>query len=130
MLARNNRLLKRKSFNYIYKKGRHVGGDLVTLVFVYARRSPTPHSPAIAGPEARPPSAPPVRIGFSVSKKVGNSVVRHRVTRQMRAAAYQLLQRIAPHHDLIFVAKEGIFGKPTAEIQKAMETALSKAKLI
>ncbi|MCL2846205.1 MAG: ribonuclease P protein component [Firmicutes bacterium] len=111
MLSKQYRLKKRKSFNYIYRRGRHVGCELLTLVFVSAKMKN-------------------IKVGFSVSKKVGNSVVRHRAIRLMRAAARPLVDRIAPNHSLVFVAKEGIEKKHLTEIQAAMVAVLQKAGLI
>jgi ribonuclease P protein component len=40
-----------------------------------------------------------VRFGFIVSKSVGNAVVRNRVRRRLKAAAYDLLPRLSPTAD-------------------------------
>jgi len=40
-----------------------------------------------------------VRFGFIVSKSVGNAVVRNRVRRRLKAAAYDLLPRLCPTAD-------------------------------
>ena len=111
MLAVQNRLKKRKSFNYINRKGKRISGDLVTLVFVPAR-------------------VRDVKVGFSVSKKVGNSVVRHRVTRQMRSAMRLLIDGVWRDNTMIFSAKENIVGKTMDEIREDMERVLIKAKLL
>ncbi|MCL2851169.1 MAG: ribonuclease P protein component [Firmicutes bacterium] len=113
MLKKQFRLKKRKSFNYIYKKGKHYGNDMLTLVFVFARMRDSK-----------------IKIGFSVSKKVGNSVVRHKVVRRMRDAVKPLLPMIKEHHSIIFVAKEGIDKFKPMEIQKSMEIILKRAGLV
>jgi ribonuclease P protein component len=51
-----------------------------------------------------PPAAGP-RAGFVVGRAVGNSVVRHRVTRQLRAAARELLPRVPQTTDLVVRAR-------------------------
>lgn len=113
MLDRKNRLKKRKSFNYIYRKGKVVGTRLLTLVFVFSKSK--------SGDS---------KIGFSVSKKVGNSVVRHRVTRQMRAAVREIIPSIKQNHSLIFVAKEDMHGQTTEEIKRSIIKSLEKAGLL
>lgn len=60
------------------------------------------------------------RIGISVSKKVGNSVVRHRVTRLIRES-YRLNE--AAFHtgcDIVVVARAGAKGKGYFEISSAL----------
>jgi ribonuclease P protein component len=113
MLPKKYRLTKRKSFNYIYRKGHSVGNGEMTLIFCYAKMSDTP-----------------LRIGFSVSKKVGCSVVRHTVARKMRAATNPILTRINANNNLIFVAKESITKLSVAEIQNGILSLLAKANLL
>jgi len=71
-----------------------------------------------------------IKIGFSVSKKVGNSVVRHKAIRKMRAACKPLVGRIKENHSIVFVAKEGIDKIHVNDIMKGMEKVLGKAGLI
>jgi ribonuclease P protein component len=51
---------------------------------------------------ARPSSA---RVGLVVGRSVGNSVVRHRVSRRLRAAAAEELHRLPPSADLVLRAR-------------------------
>lgn len=60
------------------------------------------------------------RIGISVSKKVGNSVVRHRVTRLIRES-YRLGEAtFHTGYDIVVVARAGAKGKNFSEIDAAM----------
>ena len=45
------------------------------------------------------------RAGFVVGKAVGNSVVRHRVTRRLRAVVREQLHRLPPTADLVVRAR-------------------------
>lgn len=61
------------------------------------------------------------RIGISVSKKVGNSVVRHRVTRLIRES-YRLGEAtFHTGYDIVVVARAGAKGKNFFEIDSAMK---------
>lgn len=71
-----------------------------------------------------------VRIGFSVSKKIGNSVTRNRVKRRMREAFSPLLSEIKAGHSLILIAREPIKGEEFLQIQKTLRYLLRKADLL
>ena len=60
------------------------------------------------------------RLGISVSKKVGNSVVRHRVTRLIREAYRLNKDCIRSGYDIVFVARTTAKDKGYHEIESAM----------
>lgn len=60
------------------------------------------------------------RIGISVSKKVGNSVVRHRVTRLIRES-YRLNETMFQNGlDIVVIARVGIKDKNYNEVNNAL----------
>jgi ribonuclease P protein component len=49
-----------------------------------------------------------VRLGVSVSRKVGNAVERNKVKRSLREAFWSLTDKLPPRHDFVIVARAEI----------------------
>lgn len=60
------------------------------------------------------------RLGISVSKKVGNSIVRHRLTRLIRESYRLQEDRFRCGLDIVVIARIGAKGKNYKEIDSAM----------
>lgn len=60
------------------------------------------------------------RLGISVSKKVGNSVVRHRITRLIRESYRLSEDSFLKGLDIIVMARAGAKGKNYSEIESAL----------
>ena len=73
---------------------------------------------------ARPESAVP-RAGFVVGKVVGNSVIRHRVTRQLRHVVAEHLRALPPTLDLVV---RGLPGAADAEIRTELDALLHQVR--
>jgi ribonuclease P protein component len=70
-----------------------------------------------------------VRVGFTVSKKVGNSVIRNRVRRRLKAVADQVLVNTpACGLDLVIIGRMGTIERPYSALIKDLKTALKKLK--
>jgi ribonuclease P protein component len=68
-----------------------------------------------------------VRVGFTVSRKVGNAVVRNRVRRRLRAAAASVLPaRATPGFDLVLVGRTGGLAHPYERIVHDLAVALGQ----
>ncbi|WP_091247578.1 ribonuclease P protein component [Klenkia soli] len=97
MLPAQARLRRRPEFTVVVRSGRRAGRP--TLVVHYL-----PERPVVPGGGLTdPPSGP--RAGFVVGKVVGNSVRRHRVTRQLRHLVRDELHRLPPAADLVVRAR-------------------------
>ena len=70
-----------------------------------------------------------VQVGFSVSKKIGNSVTRNRAKRRLKACFSPLLPMVKPGYNLIFIARSAALTVPFLSMQKSMIVALQKAGL-
>ncbi|MCH4238669.1 MAG: ribonuclease P protein component [Oscillospiraceae bacterium] len=71
-----------------------------------------------------------VRVGITTSKRIGNAVKRNRSRRVIRAAFRELLPRIKPGNDFIFVARAKTPYVKSTSVQRAMEQQLHKAGLL
>lgn len=66
-----------------------------------------------------------VRLGLTVSKKVGNSVERNRAKRRLRAATSLVLPILGkPGSDYVLIGKRTILKTPFTEIIKDLEKGL------
>ena len=110
MLKKENRLKKRKEFNYIYKKGTVAHSASFTVHFVRAFK-------------------PYPQIGISVSKTVGNSVVRSRVKRILSEACRLNIDQFAVKNYVI-TAKECAKEKNSKDIELELLRVLKKNNLI
>jgi ribonuclease P protein component len=69
----------------------------------------------------------PVRLGFTVTKKVGNSVVRNRTRRRMREAARLLLRESAPAGvDLVLIGRDSTRKRPFLQLIEDLQRAMVK----
>jgi ribonuclease P protein component len=100
-------LRKNKEFQYIYRKGKSMPLGSVVLIHV--------------------PSAK-LKIGFCVSKRVGNSVKRNRAKRLLKEAFRSIMPNVKPAR-LVFVARVSILKNSYWEIRAHMIRALKKANL-
>ena len=59
------------------------------------------------------------RLGISVSKKVGNSVVRHRIARLLRESFRLNDEKFHSSWDIVVIARAGAKGKNYSDIESA-----------
>lgn len=68
-----------------------------------------------------------VRVGFTVSRKVGNAVVRNRVRRRLRAAAAAVLPaRARAGFDLVLIGRTAAMTHPFERLKRDLEAALGR----
>lgn len=116
LLTQKYRLKSKADFGKTYRYGQSRANAYLVLYFF-------PH-----GEKTRALENP--RIGFSVSKKLGNAVVRNKIKRRMRAAIKPYLQRIRPDVDIIFIARKKIKRISFSDVEKNMVYLLKKSRLL
>ncbi len=68
-----------------------------------------------------------MRIGITVSKKVGNAVIRNRMKRRFRSLARQVLpEHGLAGHDHVLIGRAGGIERPHADLVRELEKALRK----
>lgn len=70
------------------------------------------------------------RAGISVSKKVGNAVVRNRIRRVVKEILRHHADRIRPHVDLVVIARKPAAEMEYKEMEKSLLHALKRASLL
>ena len=110
MLKKNNRLRKKKEFNFIYKKGKSFYSKFLTLFIVETKLNIS-------------------KFGFSISNKVGNSVVRHKVKRLISEIVRQKINNLSVNNYII-VARVGCDGLSFDEMKNNIEYLFKKANIV
>jgi ribonuclease P protein component len=101
------RLRKNKDFQHVYRKGKSVASRSIVMIHLPLQE---------------------LKVGFCVSKKVGNSVCRNRVKRLMKEAFRSVLPNVGKAK-IVFVARVAIVGKDYEHIRKEMIGLLKRGSL-
>lgn len=117
-------LKKNRDFQFTYRVGKSAGCRLFTLIYVRDYRKKKPSK------KATTESITHVRVGFSVSKKIGNSVRRNKAKRRLREAMAPMLPYIRPGYNLIIIARPAVLDEPFSGLCRSMEKQLVKADLL
>ena len=107
-MQRTYRLQKNKQFQYVYRRGK--SSACKDIVLLHARG---------AG----------LKVGFSISKKIGNAVVRNRVKRRLRECFRPYLGQLKLGWYVV-VARPGADKAAFAELAKGMAYLLKKQNLM
>ena len=76
-------------------------------------------------------AGPAIRVGFTVSRKVGNAVVRNRVRRRLREIARQVIPGQArPDLDYVLVGRQGAIARDFSALRGELLDALKRLKAV
>ncbi|MEQ8347766.1 MAG: ribonuclease P protein component [Sneathiellaceae bacterium] len=108
------RLKQRRDFLRVAGKGRKAARDGLVL-----QGAPTPASEAGS-----------LRVGLTVSRKVGNAVARNRARRRLRAVAELVLRTQAmPGHDYVLIGRKATLDRGFAALCNDCRQALRRLRL-
>lgn len=110
-MKKSYRLKTNKEFQHVFKKGTSFANR--QLVLYYLPKEGQAH----------------FRIGLSVSKKVGNAVVRNRIKRYLRQAFLELEGEIKQSYDFIIIARVPTKDLDFHQVKKSLTHLLTKTNL-
>jgi ribonuclease P protein component len=104
-------LRKNFQFRKVYKSGKSYSNQLLVL-YIFKNREDFNN------------------VGISVSKKVGNSVIRSRVKRLIKESYRKNMIHVRQGYNLVFIARVSSSGKGYKEIETSLLNLLKKSGLI
>ncbi|HEY0827020.1 MAG TPA: ribonuclease P protein component [Bacilli bacterium] len=110
-MQKEYRLAKKEDFNKVYRQGKSMGNR--QFVLYYMTNAAVEH----------------FRLGVSVSKKVGNAVVRNRIRRMLKEIVRHHAQAIKVHTDLVLIARKPAVDMAYQEMEKSVLHVLKKTSL-
>ena len=111
MLKKNNRLKKRYQFSYVYRAGSNVSGQFLTIYFCSSKTKD-------------------IKVGFTVTKKLGHAHVRNLIRRRLREIVYSEIPNLKQNFNLIVVAKETCLQASFETLKTELVSLFKKADLI
>ncbi|SDN96089.1 ribonuclease P protein component [Alkalicoccus daliensis] len=75
------------------------------------------------------PEQQTIRIGLSVSKKLGNAVLRNRTKRLMKEVLRDTAEELKQDRDVVIIARKPVTAMDLGEIEKSLRHVLNVAKL-
>lgn len=110
-MEKKNRLTKREYFDKVYRGGKSSANHQFVLYY-YMK-----------------PQQESFRLGISVSKKLGNAVVRNRIRRVVKEIVRLNVHRFAGGYDYILIARKPVVGMSYQEVEKSIFHVFKRASL-
>ncbi|RKD22873.1 ribonuclease P protein component [Ammoniphilus oxalaticus] len=112
MLNYQNRLRDKEDFQKVIQQGRSVANRQVVIYLL--TKEEQDH----------------IRMGVSVSKKIGKAVVRNRVKRLIREAVRVLLPQLNWKGDMIVIARQPIVDMDYSQVMASLVHCMKRGKIL
>ncbi|WP_174734648.1 ribonuclease P protein component [Mesobacillus harenae] len=106
------RIKKNKDFQEAFKKGKSVANRQF-VVYTLGK-----------------PEQEMFRIGLSVSKKIGNAVVRNRIKRYIRQSFLEIQDQVQVGNDYVIIARKPVADMDMHDVKKSLLHVLRVAKVL
>ena len=111
MLENINRLKKRKEFAYLYNNGTAKHTANLTIVYL-------------------PTKNRALKIGFSISKKIGKAHTRNLIKRRLRVIMRDMVSKLPDNYNMVIIAKVGVDSITFDALQRQVQVLLDKTGLV
>ncbi|MDF2558310.1 MAG: rnpA [Bacillales bacterium] len=111
-MKKNRRIKSEKEFQFVFKKGKSFANKQI-VIYVISKTDQTNF-----------------RIGLSVSKKIGNAVVRNRIKRYLRQSFIEIDPLLIKNIDIIVIARSQLSKFNFFEVKSSLIHILKRASLI
>lgn len=111
-MKKRQRIKKDKEFQEVFKKGKSFANRQF-VVYCYPKKEQEQF-----------------RIGLSVSKKIGNAVVRNRIKRYIRQSFLEMKDDVKKSMDYVIIARHQAAKKDFHETKKSLQHVLRVAKVL
>ncbi|ANE46027.1 ribonuclease P [Paenibacillus swuensis] len=111
-MQKEMRLTRKEDFNKVYRYGTSFANHQLVVYMLPQKSVET------------------VRVGISVSKKIGNAVIRNRMRRLIKEITRHHEEALKPHYDLVFIVRKPAVDMEYAQLEKSLLHVLRKASLL
>jgi ribonuclease P protein component len=111
---KSKRLLDNEEFRRVFRSGKRLNSSFLTLIFRFFQPKL-----GVIGP----------KLGLSVSKKVGNAVIRNKIKRRIREIFRKNQLSIAKNVEIVLIPRSEAASVGYQELEKSMLGLLSRANV-
>ena len=111
-MRKNQRVKKNEEFQQVFKHGQSFANRQF-VIYVLSRKD-----------------GDLFRIGLSISKKIGNAVVRNQIKRYVRQCFFEMKDQIHDGNEYVIVARKPAADMDYFEVKKSLTHVLKRAKVL